>query len=66
MKVHVVVGMMSGVIQDVRAIEDASQARIVEQVMCGEYDVPYDEDKRREYRDGGGENDVLTFVVDVE
>jgi len=66
MKVHVVVGEWHGVIEDVRVFDDEVKADEAERKMCEEYDVPYDEDKRREYRDGCGENDVLTFVVDVE
>jgi hypothetical protein len=65
-KVSVIVGVYQGCVEDVRA-GSFTMMEEVERQICKDYDVPYDNDKRKEYRDSCcGENDVYHFIVELE
>lgn len=65
MKVHAIVGLMSGVIDDVRVFSEETKANQEEEKLCKSLDVPYDEGERRKYREWGN-NDVLHFITELE
>ena len=61
--VHVVVGLMGGLIEDITAFWNGEDADDYERKLCETYDIPYD---RAERHDAESENQVISFVLEVK
>jgi hypothetical protein len=65
MKVHSIIGIQKGCLEDIGVFLDELFANNFERNLCNEYEVPYDEEERKEYYEGGGDNEVHHCIVHV-
>jgi len=65
LKVHVVLSLYGGLVNELKIMRDAKKADKIERELCKSCGVPYDKKKREKYYDEGGENKVQHYV-DVE
>lgn len=67
MKIHVVIGVYRGVIDEVRASDRWDKAAEIERELCEKLDVPLDPEEREEYYEKNVEpNEVSSFSVELE
>ena len=65
-QVHVIIGVYSGVINDVEIFYNNKEAIDYEKTLCKKYRVPFNQKERQNYYDSGGEHDVKHFITGVK
>lgn len=64
MKVHVVIGLYGGVLDEVKVFTSDEKATQFERELCEKYGIPFDPKEREEYQEYG-EHEVHHWV-DIE
>lgn len=64
-QVHVIVGVYSGVVQDVEVFIDDEKANEYEKELCKEYGVPFNQEGRAQYYSSDGEHEIKHFITTV-
>ncbi|GAI30238.1 unnamed protein product [marine sediment metagenome] len=62
-ELHVIVGVYSGVVNDVEVFTDEEDADKYESQLCKKYEIPYDAKEREEYYDSDGEHEIKHFIT---
>ena len=62
LKVYVVVGLMGGLIEDIKAYTNEEDADEYEKKLCETYELPYD---REERHDAESENEVHHYELEL-
>ncbi|KXB09312.1 hypothetical protein AKJ35_01025 [candidate division MSBL1 archaeon SCGC-AAA833F18] len=61
---HVIVGVWQGIVDEVRLTKDEEKAKEIEQKICKEFEVSFEEKEREEYYEKNAEpNEVYHFTV---
>ncbi len=61
-EMHVIVGIYSGVVNDVEVFTNEEDADKYERQLCKKYKIPYDAKEREEYYDSSGEHEIKHFI----
>ena len=64
-ELHVIVGVYSGVVNDVEVFTDEEDADRYESQLCKKYEIPYDVKEREEYYDSDGEHEINHFITEM-
>ena len=63
-KLHVVIGVCGGLVQDVRVFSNENLAAEYEKWLCEQYEIPFDKKAREKYYDENEvENEVYNYRV---
>jgi hypothetical protein len=65
-EVHIVIGVYSGVIEDVEVFKFDKAATEYEKSLCQQYDIPFDKKKREQYYESNGEHEIKHIVTEVQ
>jgi len=64
-ELHVIVGVYSGVVNDVEVFTNEDDADDYEKQLCKKYEIPYDAKEREEYYDSNGEHEIKHFNTEL-
>ena len=65
-QVHVIIGVYSGVINDVEVFYNDKEAAEYEKTLCKKYELPFNQEERNQYYDSDGEHEVKHFITRVK
>ncbi len=68
MKVHVIIGIWEGVLDTVEVLSTEAFADAREEALCVRYELPYNQEARKEFIEAHGEvkGDIHHCVVEVD
>ena len=65
-KLHVIIGVCGGLVQDARVFTNEGLAAEYEKWLCEQYDLPYDKEAREKYYDENEvENEIYNYEVPI-
>jgi len=65
-QVHVIIGVFSGVINDVEVFYNDIEAADYEKTLCKKYGLPFNQEERNQYYDSDVEHEVKHFITRVK
>jgi len=65
-QVHVIIGVYSGVINDVEVFYNDKEAADYEKTLCKKYGLPFNQEERNQYYDSDVEHEVKHFITRVK
>ena len=65
-QVYVIIGVYSGVINDVEVFYNDTKAADYEKTLCKKYKIPFNQEERNQYYDSDVEHEVKHFITRVK
>jgi len=68
MKVHVIIGIWEGVLDNVEVLSTDEKAAEREKALCKSYEQPYDQEERKKFYEERGEvkGDIHHWIMEVD
>lgn len=66
-KLHVIIGVQGGLVQDARVFTNEILAAEYEKWLCAQYEIPFDKEERQKYYDEECEveNEIYNYAVPI-
>jgi len=65
-KLHVIIGICGGLVQDARVFTNETLAAEYEKWLCNQYELPFDKEAREKYYDENEwENEIYNYEVPI-